>query len=660
MLKATEIPTLKLKLNKTSHPVKKVQVQTCLRRKASVMKHKLKFRVSGNGLDSGAPSKKFSINIDESQPIILGKYIPGVQGSLAILVVHEGNLYARRREADLEIDESLEINGEQGNNFRIKPGDILRSTANTVEFLDVPYRKEANNAQTQFIDLSEMAEIRQGAIREIGRTPPQVEPPQDSGEKTQANILQSPEPEPEPSPLITRAEPLETEAKLPPRPERALDAESSGLSSLPDHEPIQDPIQKPPIQQEYIEEKVEIIYDHAPKSSNKKRIFLAASFLVFFLATASASFLTKFGEPLLAGGAGIVGFGAFAFVLSKLSAITRAKDSFQANTYFTALTALGLLPIAYAIQFHPTAAAVCGVTTLLALLAGYILFLKADLIRTLVLTSFAAGIPTFLISHTSPELQFPFPSTSDPQSVAKEMQAPPVLTPSTSNEQRAPAAEKEPPTTTPSLQAMTLALSRISAPAPSPAVPQALPVAPPVAAAPAVKEIASAPAQSKPSLPAPMKPTTATQSRPAPASPPVLKEFLTAIREGDLQLVRDRINSGAVNPNIVSLNKGRTPLMIAAEEGQSAIVKALLNNKVAVDAKDFNGTTALMLAVIRDHLDVAKILLQHGANPYLKRADGRSAIELAQKGRRRAMIAVLEDGRGGRQVASEKKAKRRR
>jgi len=59
---------------------------------------------------------------------------------------------------------------------------------------------------------------------------------------------------------------------------------------------------------------------------------------------------------------------------------------------------------------------------------------------------------------------------------------------------------------------------------------------------------------------------------------------------------------------------GMTLLMIAAEEGQEAVVRALLKRGASVNLEDDDGETALMFATDGDYLSVAQLLLDHGAD----------------------------------------------
>ncbi len=81
----------------------------------------------------------------------------------------------------------------------------------------------------------------------------------------------------------------------------------------------------------------------------------------------------------------------------------------------------------------------------------------------------------------------------------------------------------------------------------------------------------------------------------------------------------------------------RSALMIAANKGYTGIVKLLLNTKndplrhsADVNEQDYDGRTALILAVMQDHLDTAKLLLDHGAKIKIKDKKKKTALDYAE------------------------------
>lgn len=74
---------------------------------------------------------------------------------------------------------------------------------------------------------------------------------------------------------------------------------------------------------------------------------------------------------------------------------------------------------------------------------------------------------------------------------------------------------------------------------------------------------------------------------------------------------------------------GRTPLMLAASQGQLEAVDQLMKNGAYIDCIDADGRTAFQLAAIHGHLPVVDILLTLGADEAHKDNDGAVALHYA-------------------------------
>lgn len=85
---------------------------------------------------------------------------------------------------------------------------------------------------------------------------------------------------------------------------------------------------------------------------------------------------------------------------------------------------------------------------------------------------------------------------------------------------------------------------------------------------------------------------------------------------------------------------GWTPLIYAAVHNRTEVARLLLKQGALVNAQAANGTTALMMAVREGHLEMALLLLENGADIDLRNGDGQSALGLA-KARDRADIVKL-------------------
>ena len=88
-----------------------------------------------------------------------------------------------------------------------------------------------------------------------------------------------------------------------------------------------------------------------------------------------------------------------------------------------------------------------------------------------------------------------------------------------------------------------------------------------------------------------------------------------------------------------------TALMVAALEGHTKEVKALLRQGESVNAKDGMGRSALMFAVINMHYDTVKVLLDSGADVNARSNNGGTALMLAATcGEPRIVQALLDQG----------------
>lgn len=98
-------------------------------------------------------------------------------------------------------------------------------------------------------------------------------------------------------------------------------------------------------------------------------------------------------------------------------------------------------------------------------------------------------------------------------------------------------------------------------------------------------------------------------------------------------------NIGAAGPGVYraraipSPSGAMTPLMFAAREGHTEVAQILADAKAKMDMQSANGTTALSIAVINNHIELARYLLKQGANPnisddYYKRPPLFAAIEM--------------------------------
>eukprot|EP00325_Prymnesiales_sp_UTEX-LB-985_P006681 CAMPEP_0174703536 /NCGR_PEP_ID=MMETSP1094-20130205/7444_1 /TAXON_ID=156173 /ORGANISM="Chrysochromulina brevifilum, Strain UTEX LB 985" /LENGTH=1008 /DNA_ID=CAMNT_0015901471 /DNA_START=155 /DNA_END=3181 /DNA_ORIENTATION=+ len=78
-------------------------------------------------------------------------------------------------------------------------------------------------------------------------------------------------------------------------------------------------------------------------------------------------------------------------------------------------------------------------------------------------------------------------------------------------------------------------------------------------------------------------------------------------------------------------HEGATALHFAAENGHEAVVRLLLNRKVAIDSRRADGSTALHLACSNRWPNCAQLLMNAGADALLQRNDGKTALNIAEQ-----------------------------
>ena len=114
--------------------------------------------------------------------------------------------------------------------------------------------------------------------------------------------------------------------------------------------------------------------------------------------------------------------------------------------------------------------------------------------------------------------------------------------------------------------------------------------------------------------------------------------MLAAIK-GHVELARQLIAAEA------DVNKtGWTPLHYAASgttQDAKAMVALLLEENAYIDAASPNGTTPLMMAVRYGPGDVARLLVQEGADPTLKNELGLTALDFARQADRADMVELI-------------------
>ncbi|XP_047457909.1 ankyrin repeat domain-containing protein 50 isoform X2 [Mugil cephalus] len=92
--------------------------------------------------------------------------------------------------------------------------------------------------------------------------------------------------------------------------------------------------------------------------------------------------------------------------------------------------------------------------------------------------------------------------------------------------------------------------------------------------------------------------------------------------------------------------EGRTPLILAAQEGHWSTVKLLLDRRSPIDHRAYDGHSALGAALLEGHADVAELLMKRGADTDVRDAEGRPLLYLLVLEGRLDMATLLTE-KGG-------------
>jgi ankyrin repeat protein len=118
-----------------------------------------------------------------------------------------------------------------------------------------------------------------------------------------------------------------------------------------------------------------------------------------------------------------------------------------------------------------------------------------------------------------------------------------------------------------------------------------------------------------------------------------------AASRGHVQAVRLLLDRGAKIDAVDG--EGVTPLVLASYRGHTEVVKLLLERGAFVNAQEKrNGLSSLSHAVGRGDKELVAALLAHGADPALKSADGRTALERAEANGATEIVALLKSAPG--------------
>ncbi|XP_051526903.1 transient receptor potential cation channel, subfamily N, member 1 [Myxocyprinus asiaticus] len=118
-------------------------------------------------------------------------------------------------------------------------------------------------------------------------------------------------------------------------------------------------------------------------------------------------------------------------------------------------------------------------------------------------------------------------------------------------------------------------------------------------------------------------------------------------RVGNTAVLQEMLSNVSTNQLQTTINKhsknGWSPLLLAAEQGHTEVVRVLLQNNARVDVFDEEGKAALHLAAEQGHQDIVDILLSHKAFVNAKTKLGLTPLHLsAQSGTSRLVRLLVE------------------
>jgi len=123
-----------------------------------------------------------------------------------------------------------------------------------------------------------------------------------------------------------------------------------------------------------------------------------------------------------------------------------------------------------------------------------------------------------------------------------------------------------------------------------------------------------------------------------------LDEFIDAIIAGDLKGVQLILKQRKHLINLTTHGmRGWIALHYASQHGHTEIAKLLIDNGAQINKQKFDGYTPLMLAVLNEHPDMIKLLLEAGADINLKDNHSQTALRLATKREYRVGVKLLKE-----------------
>ena len=125
--------------------------------------------------------------------------------------------------------------------------------------------------------------------------------------------------------------------------------------------------------------------------------------------------------------------------------------------------------------------------------------------------------------------------------------------------------------------------------------------------------------------------------------PFTVEAFLKKVEEGDKEHVKLFLKA-RMDVNAKD-NDGSSALMIASEKADPAMARLLLENGADVNAHNVDGHTALMFAAYKGNSLIAELLIKNKADVHARDKDGWTALRYASVQGRNDIVTLLKEAR---------------
>ena len=141
------------------------------------------------------------------------------------------------------------------------------------------------------------------------------------------------------------------------------------------------------------------------------------------------------------------------------------------------------------------------------------------------------------------------------------------------------------------------------------------------------------------------------QKKKWPRGPPSLLHLAAYV--GSVERTVALLARGSTDTNLRG-DDGYTPLMLAAQNGHTSVVRILLNKGADTSIKDGAGFNALILSAQNGHLSATTLLMEAGADLHAKNSEGHTPLHVATLNEHlEIMTALVEAGADLEAVTSE-------